>query len=121
MLLKMLYKIRPVQDRGLLLVRSLPVAVRSFGQSEYIRTGPGPGLCLQEQKTGPDQTFKHYFQVSPPHLHFFNELDSASLKSGIGLCVVPGDWTLRRPKGFRLCVISWTFRCWTWDADFASA
>jgi len=66
MLLKMLYQIRPVwtswqlvQDRGLLLVRSLPVAVRSFGQSEYIRTGPGPGLCLQEQKTGPDRTFKH--------------------------------------------------------------
>jgi len=59
MLLKMLYKIRPVQDCGLLLVRSLPVAVRSFGQSEYIRTGPGPGLCLQEQKTGLDWTFKH--------------------------------------------------------------
>src|SRR5438445_13538215 len=66
MLLKMLYKIRPVwtgcrlvQDRGLLLVQSLPVAVRSFGQCEYIRTGTGPGLCLQEQKTGPDRTFKH--------------------------------------------------------------
>src|SRR6266700_3884553 len=51
MLLKMLYKIRPVwtgcqpvQDCGLLLVWSLPVAVRSFGQCEYIRTGPGPGL-----------------------------------------------------------------------------
>jgi len=67
MLLKMLYKIRPVQtdcrlvqDRGLLLVQSLLVAVRSFGQCEYIRTSPGPSLCLQEQKTGPDQTFKHY-------------------------------------------------------------
>src|SRR6266511_4318157 len=60
MLLKMLYKIRPVQDRGLFLVWSLPVAVRSFGQCEYIRTGPGPSLCLQEQKTGPDRTFKHY-------------------------------------------------------------
>ena len=64
MLLKMLYKIRPVwtgcrpvQDRGLLLVRSLPVAVWSFGQC---RTGPSPFLCLQEQKTGLDQTFKHY-------------------------------------------------------------
>jgi len=67
MLLKMLYKIRPVwtgcwpvQDCGLLLVRSLPVAVWSFGQCEYIRTSPNPGLCLQEQKTGRDWTFKHY-------------------------------------------------------------
>src|SRR6266511_1604754 len=67
MLLKMLYKIRPVwtgcqpvQDRGLFLVWSLPIAVQSFGQCEYIRTGPGPSLCLQEQKTGPDRTFKHY-------------------------------------------------------------
>jgi len=66
MLLKMLYKIRPVwtgcrpvQDCSHLLVRSLPVAVRSFGQCEYIRTGPGPGLCLQEQKTGLDWTFTH--------------------------------------------------------------
>ena len=81
MLLKLLYKIRPVwtgcwpvHDRGLLLVQSLPVAVRPFGQCEYIRTG----LCLQEQKTGPDRTFKHYPRRSkeePSSLcqnHFFN-------------------------------------------------
>src|SRR6266540_1520446 len=61
MLLKMLYKIRPVwtgcrpvQDRSLFLVRSLPVAVRSFGQCEYIRTGPSPGLACRSKK--PDRT-----------------------------------------------------------------
>src|SRR6266511_1632092 len=67
MLLKMLYKIKPVwtscqlvQDRGLLLVWSLLVADQSFGQCEYISPSPSPSLCLQEQKTGPDRTFKHY-------------------------------------------------------------
>src|SRR6266545_3315709 len=89
MLLKMLYKIRPVwtgcrpvQDRGLLLVQSLPVAVWSFGQCEYIRTGPSPGLCLQEQKTRLDWTFKHYVRgwnpvaLSKPLPHPWSELQS---------------------------------------------
>jgi len=85
MLIKMLYKIRPVwtgrqpvEDHGLLLVRFLPVAVWSFGQCEDIRTGPGPGLCLQEQKnqTGPDfQTLcwadVNFLDINPAGLQEF--------------------------------------------------
>jgi len=47
--------------------------VQSFGLCKYVSPGPSPGLCSQGQKTGPDQTFKHYVQ---PRLdtHPFKEI-----------------------------------------------
>jgi hypothetical protein len=41
-------------------VQSSSVTVRLFRESKFSRTGPGPGLWPQSQKTGPDWTFKHY-------------------------------------------------------------